>query len=130
MGHALAEPRPPRRLAGTPLEPPIARAARSGPATLPPPPSSGNLWQRAVTPGSKRRVASHSTRAARPPAQLPQALNSAQLDEAGTGTAVGRCTGWTDPFTSGVVGVSGGARLRGGRGLDLSAVVGSREDKF
>jgi hypothetical protein len=101
MGHALAEPRPPRRLAGTPLEPPIARAARSGPATLPPPPSSGNLWQHAVTPGSERRVASHSTWAARPPAQLPQALNSAQLDEAGTGTTVGRCTGWTDPFTSG-----------------------------
>uniref|UniRef100_A0A804LRV2 Uncharacterized protein n=1 Tax=Zea mays TaxID=4577 RepID=A0A804LRV2_MAIZE len=67
MGHALAEPRPPRRLAGTPLEPPIARAARSGPATLPPPPSSGNLRQRAVTPDSERRVASHSTRAARPP---------------------------------------------------------------
>ena len=29
----------------------------------------------------------------------------------------------------GVVGASGGARLRGGRGLDLSAVVSSREDK-
>jgi hypothetical protein len=27
------------------------------------------------------------------------------------------------------VGASGGARLRGGRGLDLSAVVSSREDK-
>jgi hypothetical protein len=29
----------------------------------------------------------------------------------------------------GVVGASGGARLRGGRGLDLSAVVSIREDK-
>jgi hypothetical protein len=29
----------------------------------------------------------------------------------------------------GMVGASGGARLRGGRGLDLSAVVSSREDK-
>jgi hypothetical protein len=28
-----------------------------------------------------------------------------------------------------VVGASGGARFRGGRGLDLSAVVSSREDK-
>jgi hypothetical protein len=27
------------------------------------------------------------------------------------------------------VGASGGARLRGGRGLDLSAVVSSREEK-
>ena len=32
-------------------------------------------------------------------------------------------------WCGGVVGASGGARLRGGRGLDLSAVVSSREDK-